>query len=278
MGQPCKGTSLPRKPLTVLYCVACLVIYGVYEAVAERHFASILTVAAMVQLLAFALLGLQVLSRRTTDGVSRRMLMLYAVGLCFKLSSTMFFNGYLPADPTGDFIFQAVDVGSLAIVVWLLCSSFSEPASETSQMDDLPIVPVLAGCLVLAMLMHGNMNSRPLFDTFWLMGLLVDQLAVVPQIWLITRCGGRVEGMTSHHMAAMVVSRACSFLFFWEAWDDITSDPYRHFEGVSQCIWAIAFAHLVHLIVVADFAYFYVRNLLQNGVSKIEYLRVCYSV
>jgi len=278
MGQLAKGASLPGRPLAVLYGVFCLVTYGVYEAVAERHFASILTVAAMVQLLAFALLGLQVRTRRSTDGVSRKMLVLYAVGLCFKLSSTMFFNGYLPADPTGDFVFQAVDVCSLALVAWLLIGSLSESSSEGSQMDDLPIVPVLGGCLALAMLMHGNMNSRPLFDIFWLMGLLVDQLAVVPQIWLITRCGGRVEGMPSHHMAAMAVSRACSFLFFWEAWEDITSDPYRHFEGVSQCIWAIALAHLAHFIVVADFGYFYVRNLLQNGVGKVEDLRVCYSV
>jgi len=264
------GSAIPQGRLLAAYGTFALVAWGIYETIAERHFASILTVSVIVQLLAMVFLALQVTTQKSTTGISTNMLTLYAVGIGFKLSSTMWLNGYLPVDSTGDFVFQATDVCSLLIVLWLLYTAKTQPSARSAEdKDDLPVVPVVIASFFVAALMHGDMNARPLFDTLWMTGLLVDNLAVAPQLWLITRSGGRVGGMTSHHMAAMALSRFCSLAFFWEAWHDITCAPYV--EGVNQAMWTIFLAHMVHLLLVADFVFFYGRAALRHGLgSSVE--------
>ena len=46
--------------------------------------------------------------------------------------------------------------------------------------------------------LHGNMNGRPIFDALWMAGLFINTIAVLPQLWLVTKTGGRVEALTSH--------------------------------------------------------------------------------
>jgi len=261
------GSAIPQGRLLAAYGTFALVAWGIYETIAERHFASILTVSVIVQLLAMVFLALQVMTQKSAIGISTRMLTLYAAGIAFKLSSTMWLNGYLPVDATGDFVFQATDVCSLLIVLWILYTAKTETRARSAEdKDDLSVVPVVIVSLFVAALMHGDMNARPLFDTLWMTGLLVDNLAVAPQLWLITRSGGRIEGMTGHHMAAMALSRVCSLAFFWEAWHDITCAPYV--EGFNQAIWTIVLTHVAHLILIADFVFFYAKAALRNGLGS----------
>merc|ERR1719443_2716477 len=74
----------------------------------------------MVQCLAVVLLGLQMISTGSASGISAKALALDALAICCRLSNTVWLNGYLPVDASGDYIFQAIDVGSLAVLVWLL--------------------------------------------------------------------------------------------------------------------------------------------------------------
>merc|ERR1719375_2946414 len=150
--------------------------------------------------------------------IAPEMLVLCACGLCLRLSSTLWLNGYLPVDATGDFVFQATDICSLFLVIWLLAVAYSEGSTAKRREEDeakLPMVPVVLGaCIVTAFIMHGEMNNRPLFDATWLAGLLLDCVAVAPQLQLISKSKGRVDAMTSHFMAAMALSRVCALVFF----------------------------------------------------------------
>ena len=82
------------------------------------------------------------------------------------------------------------------------------------------------------------MNDNPLFDTLWMTGLFTGVVAVMPQLWLIIKTGGRAEAMTSHYVAAMALSRILSGIFMWEAREDITSKPW--IEGFQHGIVATA--------------------------------------
>merc|ERR1719157_382766 len=133
------------------------------------------------------------------------------------------------------------------------------------------------GAFVLAAMLHGNMNGRPLFDTLWLAGLFVSTIAVLPQLWLITRTGGRVEALTSHHIAAMAASRLLSGIFMWHARHDITCIPWAIF-GFNHAIWAILGSHLVHILLLSDFAYMYIKAVAANGFDVTLDTMVCEAV
>merc|ERR1719263_764216 len=62
----------------------------------------------MVQCLGMVLLGLQVISTGNASGISAKALSLDALAICCRLSNTVWLNGYLPVDASGDYIFQAM--------------------------------------------------------------------------------------------------------------------------------------------------------------------------
>jgi len=260
------GKSAPPAPVQAAYGLFGLGAYVVFGHAAGGEFSAVLTLAVVFQCLALTLLALQVLSQRSAAGVSARALLLDAAALCLRLSSTTWLNGYLPVDMTGDWIYQAFDMASLAIVLWLLHQVLVARRSSYQEADDsLPALPFVLGSLVLAALLHADMNARPLFDALWMAGLFVSVVAVLPQLWLIVRCSGRCEALTSHYIAAMAVSRLLSGTFMWHARYDITCDPWV--EGWNHAVWAILGAHAIHLLFLADFTYYYIKAVLSDGLN-----------
>lgn len=263
-------TSAPPVHVQVTYALFGAGTYGVFTHLADGEFSAILTVAVMFQCLALTLLALQVLAKGNAAGISAKALQLDAASLCFRLSSTLWLNGYLPVDMTGDWIYQAFDIFSLAIVGWLLYQvQIVHAKTYQAQEDSMPTVPVLLAAFLLAVPLHADMNSRPLFDVLWMAGLFVSAVAVLPQLWLITKTRGRCEALTSHYIAAMAVSRILQGTFMWHARHDITCAPWV--DGVNHAVWAILGACALHLIFLADFAYYYVRAILEKGLISCDF-------
>merc|ERR1719183_633534 len=112
--------KMPSSQILAAYGLFILGAGAIWHLVADGEFSSILTMSVMLQCLAVALLGLQVLSTGSASGISARALMLDALGLCCRLSSTVWLNGYLPVDASGDYVFQAIDICSVGLLAWLL--------------------------------------------------------------------------------------------------------------------------------------------------------------
>merc|ERR1719324_1120860 len=119
----------------LVYVVFVTVAVLVYHLIAEGEFSSILTLSAIFQCLALSILGLQALN--DAKGISVKSLQLDALALACRLSSTLWLEGYLPADQTGDYLYQVFDVLSLAMVLWLLHSVTQSTTYEADE-DAVP--------------------------------------------------------------------------------------------------------------------------------------------
>lgn len=267
MAEKKQSTPVSIKAAYGIFAVAAL---AVWHFVANGQFSSIMTMAVMIQCLAFMLLALKSTAEGSVSGISAKCLILEATALASRLSSTTWLNGYLPVDASGDFIFQAVEVFTLLLVLFLLHRTLvSHRYGYQEDADSLPVIPIMAGCFLLAGLLHADMNARHLFDTLWMNGLFLSVMSVLPQLWFIHRTGGVVQACTGHYIAMLAVSRALSGIFMWHARHDITCEPWM--EGVNHAIWAILSAHVLHLILLGDFGYYYVKAILSQGLSfKIE--------
>lgn len=251
----------------ILFTAGSLIVY---HFVANGEFSSILTMAQMIQCLAFVLLVIKSCSQGSVAGISGKSLALEALAFACRLSSTTWLNGYLPVDASGDFVYQAVDLCSLLLVLSLLYRAYlSHRWSYEEEADSLPVLPMVAVCFLLAALLHADMNSRPLFDTLWMAGLFLSVVSVLPQLWHINQTGGVIQACTGHYIAMLATSRALSGIFMWHACFDITCVPLM--EGLNHAIWAILGAHMLHLLLLIDFGYYYVKAVTQQGLDfKIE--------
>jgi uncharacterized protein with PQ loop repeat len=249
--------------------VAYLLFFGlagsVWHFVANGEFSAILTMAEMLQCFAFIILAIQLMTSRSAAGISVRSLGFEAASLVCRLSSTTWLNGYLPVDASGDHFYQAVDVCSLVVVLWLLHEVLTNKSHSYQHTDDtFPVWPFIATCFFLAAMLHADMNDRPLFDTLWMASLFLGVVAVLPQLWLMTQTGG-VEALTSHYIAMAALGRVFSGIFMWHARADITCAPW--IVGFNHAVWAILGAHLLHLLLLGDFAFVYVRTLITLGIQ-----------
>jgi len=221
----------------------------------------------MFQTFAFGLLWAQIAYARHARGISAQALGLNALALICRLSSTVWLDGYLPADASGDWMYQAVDICSFALVLWLLYQVLAVHKNTYQVAEDtFPTVHVAIGAVALAVIFHPNMDAHAVFDTLWMSGLNISAIAMMPQLWLSARVGGRMEALTSHYIAAMAISQFLSGLFMWHAWEHITCHP--RIQGVNHGIWAITFAHLLHMVLLGDFSYYYIRSLVKDGVCR----------
>ena len=142
----------------------------------------------------------------------------------------------LSVDASGDFDYQAVDACSLTMVFWLLRRVLADhPSTYREEQDPFPVMPAVLVALELATEPHANTSARPIFGTCWMAGPIISAAAVVPQLWLCTVSGGRVEALTSHYAAAMALGRALSGIFKRRARFDITCVPWA--VRVSLEIW-----------------------------------------
>ena len=69
--------------------------------------------------------------------------------------------------------------------------------------------------------------------------------------------------MASHFVAVMAVGRMLSGSYMWHAHEEITCEPW--IKGVEHAGYAILAGHAVHLLLLGDFAYYYVKNLASGG-------------
>jgi hypothetical protein len=252
--------------IIAVYGVFVTVAVLVYHLIAEGEFSAVLTLSAIFQCLAFCLLGVQALAG-TTQGISVKSLQLDALALACRLSSTTWLQGYLPFDSTGDYLYQCFDALSLAMVLWLLYRVLrvQKETYQTEDEDGLPAWPFAVASLVLAGLFHGDLNDRPLFDTLWMCGLFVSAVAVLPQLWMMTRSRASIPALTSHFVAVMAFSRILSGSYMWYAHSEITCVPW--IGNFQHAGYAILAAHAVHLLLLGDFGYFYCKNLAASGLS-----------
>merc|ERR1719478_1124985 len=109
---------------------------------------------------------------------------------------------------------------TLLVVIFLLhCVLHRFRCTYEEEDDSFEIGYLLSGCLMLAVLLHPHLNSRPMFDTLWTFALYVDVFAMMPQLWMMAKLelGSGLEILNLHFLAAIAAADGVS-LFFWVYW------------------------------------------------------------
>merc|ERR1719387_3233952 len=169
-----------------------------YHEIANKQFTAILTLSVIAQALAFLLLHMQVSANQSVAGISGRSLIMHALKLCCRLGTTLWLDGYLPTDKSGDWIYQICDVVSLLLVLNIVFSVFvARKGSSQSHHDTLDLRNLILGAVVLAVVVHPELNDWVPFDILWTVHLYIDAIAMLPQLWMISKASGKVQGFTA---------------------------------------------------------------------------------
>lgn len=244
-----------------LYGTFLLAVTMVLAQCSELGPSVFLTLSAGVQTFGFAILAHRVVAQRSVDGLSARSLELYALFFAFRLASTCRRSAYVPVDNSGDWAYQAFDGCSFFLVLQLLYALRSKYTATYRDDADLTLdfYVVLPVCVLFGCYFHPERDHSVLYDVIWQISFLLDALALVPQLVLMRRVSGG-EALTSHFVAAVVVSRSLSFAFWALTFQELAPKDARNTVG-----WMIFGMQLLQLLVGAEFALSYARHVVQSA-------------
>jgi len=242
----------------------------VAQQFSDQDFSAVLTLSAAVQAFGLLLLVYKVHTTKSVAGLSARSMEMYAVFFVFRLSSTLFKNGYIPIDRSGDFVYQSADIVSLLIVMHLLtCLHVSHRSTYQEKVDTVEMWRAIPACILLAIFVHGDLNASPFFDVVWTVSLNLDTLALLPQLWMMYQLDAtQVVGLNGHYVAAIVASRGFAFWFWFHGFVEIAPTS----GGMNTAGWLIIGCHSLQLLTSADFMLQYVKAIVQSGREALQVL------
>jgi hypothetical protein len=152
---PYKLRKIARMPQFKLWVVFVFLLGLVYLLLSDGDFSFLLTLSSTIQM--FAFLGIIIQMVTLKEGLSLYTFLFYALILSSRLSSTLFFEGYLPFDSSGDWFYQTVEITSLCMSSYI---AYNLRNSRESGMMILIPIPFL----FVALISHPTLNSFFLTD------------------------------------------------------------------------------------------------------------------
>lgn len=190
--------------------------------------------------------------RGSAKGISGMTMIMYAVVYAMRLY-LQFKDLQDLTDLTMDGMFTIVP---LLLVCDILKSVFVKyRSSYEAELDVLQAKYLIPGCVCAALLLRPNLHFwSTSYSIVWSSCLYMDVLALVPQVVMMSRSGGKIEAPIAHFVAATFFSR------MEDLWDTIMyhSNNMSSSGDVLSARFIIC-VQVVHLLLVADFMYYYLK-------------------
>jgi len=242
------------------YFVFSFMWLAVWHKVSQKDFSAIITAAAVVQCMGFVILSMRVRMAKSVAGISSKTLSLFVLFLCVRLVSTTLKKGYIPVDRSGQYFYQLMDMCTVALASHLLyCCHKTYAHSYQEEHDTLPVLPLVIPCVILACFVHGNFNRNKFFDIVWFASLNLETVALVPQLWMMSKIGGKVSTISSQFVACNALSKVLTVTFWIWAYTELADKDGSNVVGQQ-----IIGAYLIQLALSADFMFYYAKGLLEG--------------
>jgi len=258
-----KQTIITWSPLVV----TTLIIFILFS---DGDFSFLMTFSSLISLFSFIMVATKIEQNKSCVGVSLKMVDCYLLITGARLFAIVPFEGYLPYDRSGDWLYQVQETAIFCVVggiVYLCRNRYKntyQPENDTINHLFL-VVPALA----LAMIFHPSLNGFWPSDVAWVFALYLEAFAALPQLFLFQK-EGTVKEWTAHFLAAQALSKITSFIFWFSSFNELGEHDRGHKAYVGH--WVLGM-QLMQLIVMCDFIYNYVKCV-SKGVPVAQMLNV----
>jgi len=227
-----------------------------------------MTFSSIISLFSFLMVASKIENSKSCSGVSLRMIDCYLLITGSRLCAIVPFEGYLPYDRSGDWLYQVIECAIFCVVgsiVYLCRKRYANTYSRSS--DTINHIYLIAPAAILAMIFHPSLNSFWPADMAWVFAHYLEAFAGLPQLVMFQK-EGNVRAWTAHFLAAQALSKLMSFVFWVSSYGELSDRDHGHKALVGY--WVLAM-QLLQLIVMGDFIYQYV-NCIRKGLPVAQML------
>ena len=251
-----------RKDLIFWGSVIVTVLF-IFIFLSSKDFSFFLVLSSIIQTCAFVIILIKVTNYQNCGGLSPNTLICYCILLFARLTSTLFYPGYLPSDSSGSWLYQLSDILSLCIcglLIYLIYFKYNE-TSDIMLDNNIPFYYLAIPCYCLAILVRSSLNFNMFCDINWAFSMYLEAVAIFPQILLFSKKRGQIESFTSHYVALCGLSRLFSLIFWWDTYEELIADDLLFGAYVGYFIIG---SQILQLIIMADYYYLYFKSILKG--------------
>ncbi|KAF0706337.1 hypothetical protein AaE_014166 [Aphanomyces astaci] len=238
-----------------------------------------MTFGAFVRAFGFGILIFKSLTQKSVSGLSLKTLQLYGFVFLFRLCSITRYQGYLPYDRSGDWLYtfiEFVGLGLTLAVIFLVTVQFRgsydfkfDTFGHLHVPSEFGIVYILVPSILLGMvrngpilaLIHPNLNMNWLADVSWTIALYIEAIAILPQLFMFQkRGGGAVETCISHWVYALAFGSFLHLWFWLFSYHELGEKNAGHHVG-----YTVIFVQIGHMLMMGDFLYYYFKSMKDGG-------------
>jgi hypothetical protein len=252
-----------RRKDIIFWTSVIIVILLIFVFISSKDFSFFLVLSSIVQTCAFLIILLKVTNYQSTSGLSANTLICYGILLFARLTSTLFFPGYLPSDSSGSWLYQLSDIISLLICILLVYLIYFKYRETSDIMSDgkIPFYFLVIPSYILAIMFRSSLNNNAFCDINWAFSMYLETFAIFPQILLFTIKKGQIESFTSHYVALCGLSRLFSLIFWFDTYEELVT--YDLYFGKYVGYFIIG-SQILQLIIMADYYYLYFKSILKG--------------
>jgi hypothetical protein len=235
----------------------------IFIFISSKDFSFFLVLSSIIQTCAFVIILIKVTNYQNCSGLSSNTLICYCILLFARLTSTLFYPGYLPSDSSGSWLYQLSDILSLCIcglLIYLIYFKYNE-TSDIMLDNNIPFYYLAIPCYCLAILVRSSLNFNMFCDINWAFSMYLEAVAIFPQILLFSKKRGQIESFTSHYVALCGLSRLFSLIFWWDTYEELIADDLLFGAYVGYFIIG---SQILQLIIMADYYYLYFKSILKG--------------
>lgn len=236
--------------------ILATIVIVVFLFFSDRDFSFLLTLSSLTSMFCFFMIAQKIERQKSANGVSIKMMECYLVLLACRLCSIIPFEGYLPYDRTGDWLYQLTEALALCLcgtIIFLGKHQYKNTYDEN--VDSFKHLFLFVPALLLAVVFHPTLNAFMPADIAWTFSLYLEAVASLPQLFCFQKQKS-VAPFTSHFLAGQVLSKLFSFIF-WAATFKELNDASKPLKSVAG-IWVVI-CQIIQLIVMGDFIYIYIK-------------------
>ena len=252
-----------RRKDIIFWSSIIIVITLIFIFISSKDFSFFLVLSSLVQTCAFIIILLKVTNYQSCSGLSANTLICYAILLFARLTSTLFYPGYLPSDSSGSWLYQLSDITSLLICILLIYLIYIKYRETSDIMSDgkVPFYVLAITSYILAIIFRSSLNNNAFCDINWAFSMYLEAFAIFPQILLFTIKKGQIESFTSHYVALCGLSRLFSLIFWYDTYEELFTDQVYFGRYVGYFIIG---SQILQLIIMADYYYLYFKSILKG--------------
>jgi len=241
----------------VFTTVGCMVIGTIMWFDGLEH---LLNGASLIlEIAGLVMVRYKISARKSVNGISGMTMIMYAVVYAVRIWLG-FPASWSLSDMSMDGIFTIIP---LLLVCDMLKSIFvTYRSSYEAEWDILQAKYLIPGCIVTALLIRPQFHFwTTSYSLVWSSCLYADVLALMPQVVMMSRSGGKISAPIAHFVAATFLSRV------EDLWDSLM---YHQSQINADDLFSyrmIIFVQVMHLLLVADFMYYYMKA---RAAGKVE--------